>query len=55
MKRYDKNASIGTYMSIMLPYSLIFLLAWIILLGVFYFTGLPLGPGVYTFLEDRVQ
>ena len=55
MKRYDKNASIGTYMSIMLPYSLIFLLAWIILLGVFYFTGLPLGPGVSVFLEDRVQ
>jgi Putative p-aminobenzoyl-glutamate transporter len=55
MKRYDKNASIGTYMSLMLPYSLVFLLAWIILLGVFYFTGLPLGPGVSTFLEDRVQ
>lgn len=55
MKRYDKNASIGTYMSLMLPYSIVFLIAWIILLGVFYFTGLPLGPGVYTFLEDRVQ
>ena len=53
MQRYDKNASIGTYISLMLPYSIAFLVAWIILLAVFYFTGLPYGPGVYTFFEDR--
>src|SRR5699024_1524239 len=45
MKRYDKNASIGSYMALMLPYSLIFLGAWIILLAIFYFFNLPLGPG----------
>lgn len=55
MQRYDKNASIGTYMSLMIPYSITFLVAWILLLMVFYFTGLPLGPGAYTFLEDRVR
>ncbi|GAB3056514.1 AbgT family transporter [Salinicoccus sesuvii] len=54
MKRYDKNASIGTYISLMLPYSIAFLVAWILLILVFYYTGLPYGPGVYTFLEDRV-
>ncbi|MCC4722932.1 AbgT family transporter [Salinicoccus sp. RF5] len=53
MQRYDKNASIGTYISLMLPYSIAFLVAWIILLAVFYFTGLPYGPGAYTFFEDR--
>lgn len=52
MKRYDKNASIGSYMALMLPYSLIFLGAWIILLAIFYFTGLPLGPGVNIYLEQ---
>ncbi|WP_163971075.1 AbgT family transporter [Oceanobacillus halotolerans] len=47
MKRYDKNASIGTYISLMLPYSLGFLAVWIILILIFYFTGIPFGPGIY--------
>ena len=51
MKRYDKNASIGSYMALMLPYSLIFLGAWIILLAIFYFLNLPLGPGAGIYLE----
>ncbi len=46
MRRYDKNANIGTYMSLMLPYALGFLITWIILLAIFYFTGIPLGPGI---------
>lgn len=51
MQRYDKNASIGSYMALMIPYSLIFLATWIVMLMIFYFTGLPLGPGVSTYLE----
>ncbi|ASK62387.1 p-aminobenzoyl-glutamate transporter [Virgibacillus phasianinus] len=50
MKRYDKNTSIGSYISLMLPYSITFLLSWIILLLIFYFTGLPYGPGVHTYM-----
>lgn len=46
MRRYDKNASVGTYMSLMLPYALAFLITWIILLAIFYYTGIPLGPGI---------
>lgn len=53
MRRYDKNSNIGTYMSLMIPYAFSFLFAWIILLLVFYYTGLPLGPGAYTLLESR--
>lgn len=53
MQRYDKNASIGTYISLMLPYSIAFLVVWIILLAVFYFTGIPYGPGASTYLENR--
>src|SRR5699024_4334807 len=52
MRRYDKNASIGTYISLMLPYSIAFLITWIIMLAVFYYTGLPYGPGVGTHLES---
>ena len=46
MKRYDKDASIGTYISLMLPYAIAFLLTWIVLIMIFYFTGIPLGPGI---------
>ena len=44
MKRYDKNAGIGSYISLMLPYAVGFLVTWIILLLIFYFTGIPIGP-----------
>lgn len=46
MKRYDKNAGIGSYISLMLPYAVGFLVTWIILLLIFYFTGIPIGPGI---------
>lgn len=46
MKRYDKNAGIGSYISLMLPYAVGFLVTWIILLLIFYFTGMPIGPGI---------
>ncbi|PKK40058.1 Aminobenzoyl-glutamate transport protein [Clostridiaceae bacterium JG1575] len=44
-KRYDKKSGIGTIISTMLPYSLFFLLAWSLLMILWYFLGLPLGPG----------
>lgn len=50
MQRYDKKASIGTYISLMLPYSIAFLLTWIVLIIAFYFLGLPFGPGIYAHL-----
>ncbi|WP_174614515.1 AbgT family transporter [Virgibacillus ihumii] len=50
MRKYDKNTNIGSYISLMLPYSITFLLSWIVLLLIFYFTGLPYGPGVHTYM-----
>ncbi|TQS76137.1 AbgT family transporter [Ornithinibacillus gellani] len=50
MQKYDKKASIGTYISLMLPYSITFLFTWIILIIVFYFTGIPFGPGIHPHL-----
>lgn len=55
MKRYDKNTSIGSYMALMIPYSLTFLLAWIVLLFVFYFFNIPFGPGVFSMLEQSTR
>ncbi|MDS9471480.1 AbgT family transporter [Sporosarcina pasteurii] len=47
MQRYDKKASIGTYISLMLPYSIAFLITWIILIIAFYYFGIPFGPGIH--------
>ena len=45
-QRYDKKASIGTITATMIPYSLVFLVGWILLLIVWLAIGLPIGPGV---------
>jgi len=45
IQRYDKNAGLGTMVSLMLPYSILFLLGWIIFFIIWYYTGMPLGPG----------
>lgn len=50
-QKYDKNAGMGTIISTMLPYSMIFMLGWTALMILWHFLGLPLGPGagmVYT-------
>ena len=43
-QKYDKNASIGTIISTMLPYTIIFLIGWAVLLIIWITLGLPLGP-----------
>ncbi|WP_207491872.1 AbgT family transporter [Aridibaculum aurantiacum] len=45
IQRYDKKAGLGTMISLMLPYSIIFLIGWIIFFIIWYYTGLPIGPG----------
>jgi len=48
-QKYDKNAGIGTLMSTMLPYSLVFFVGWTLLMIIWILFGLPLGPdsGLY--------
>jgi aminobenzoyl-glutamate transport protein len=49
-RRYVKNSGIGTLVSLMLPYSIVFLLAWTGYLLLYWGLGLPLGPGsLYTY------
>lgn len=50
IQQYDKKAKLGTYISLMLPYSIAFFITWIIMVAIFYYTGLPYGPGVHTHL-----
>ena len=52
--RYKRNTGVGTLMAMMLPYSIAFLVGWIILFCVWVFVfGLPLGPGAETFYPAR--
>ncbi|WP_079710661.1 AbgT family transporter [Paraliobacillus ryukyuensis] len=51
-QKYDKKIGIGTFMSSLLPYSIAFAIVWIILFIVWYFFGLPLGPGEYIHLKQ---
>jgi aminobenzoyl-glutamate transport protein len=44
-EKYDKKAGIGTLISTMLPYTVVFALLWSLLLIVWVIFGLPLGPG----------
>ena len=50
VQRYDKKSGIGTLISTMLPYSMIFLIVWTLLLAMFYFLNIPLGPGAQMFV-----
>jgi aminobenzoyl-glutamate transport protein len=50
VQRYDPKAGIGTVIATMLPYSLTFLVVWMVLLVVWMLLGLPLGPGAALYL-----
>lgn len=50
MQKYDKKSGLGTLISTMLPYSIAFLVGWIILMIVWYLLGLPLGPSAPLYL-----
>lgn len=45
VQKYDPKAGIGTIIATMVPYSIAFLLIWIVLLIVWLMLGIPLGPG----------
>lgn len=45
-ERYDKNIGIGSMVSMMMPYSMVLLISWIIFMVVWIVLGLPIGPGV---------
>ena len=55
VQRYDKNAGLGTIVSLMLPYSIVFLIGWIIFFIIWYYTGLPIGPGAEIYYTAPVK
>jgi aminobenzoyl-glutamate transport protein len=52
VERYDRNAGIGTVIATMLPYSVVFMIVWVIMLVVWMLLGLPVGPGAGLYLAS---
>jgi aminobenzoyl-glutamate transport protein len=50
MQRYEPKAGIGTVIATMIPYSVVFIVIWTLLLIVWILGGLPLGPGAGMYL-----
>ncbi|HET9200537.1 MAG TPA: AbgT family transporter [Dehalococcoidia bacterium] len=44
-QRYDRNSGLGTIISLMIPYTVIVLVAWVLFFVAWYVIGIPLGPG----------
>lgn len=55
MQRYDKKSGIGTLISVMLPYSIAFLIGWSIVLFIWYTLRIPLGPDAPVLLSSILQ
>ena len=47
LQEYKKDAKLGTYYSLILPYPIVIFISWTLLLVIWYLLGLPIGPGVY--------
>ena len=45
LQRYEPKAGIGTVISVMLPYSVVFAIGWTMLFAAWLMLGLPIGPG----------
>jgi len=50
-QKYDGRAGIGTLMALMMPYSVAFFVGWTLFLVVWFYLGLPLGPGAELFYQ----
>ena len=48
-QNYDEETGIGTLISTMLPFSLVFLLSWAVFFAIWFLLKLPLGPGAGLF------
>lgn len=44
-RKYDKNMKLGTLITTLIPYTVFYAIAWILLFVIWYLLDLPLGPG----------
>ena len=53
LARYAGNSGLGTLISLMIPYSIVFFVGWTALLIAWVLLGLPVGPGAALFLPGH--
>ena len=54
-KRYDRNLGIGTLITLMLPYSMVFIFGWTVFFYLWVFVlGIPIGPGTPIYFEGAI-
>jgi aminobenzoyl-glutamate transport protein len=51
IQKYDSKAGMGTVIATMLPFTIVFFIAWTVLLVAWILLGLPLGPGAGLYYE----
>jgi aminobenzoyl-glutamate transport protein len=44
-QRYKRDAGVGTIISMMIPYTVVVLVAWLLFFVAWYLLGIPMGPG----------
>ena len=44
-QRYKKDSGLGTIIALMLPYTIVVLVVWIVFFVAWYLIGIPFGPG----------
>lgn len=49
-QKYDEDAGLGTLISMMLPYSGVFIVGWTAMMIIWYLLGFPVGPGAPLFV-----
>jgi len=56
VQKYEPKAGIGTIIAAMIPYSIAFLIGWILLFVIWLMLGLPLGPdsGLYYVMPENM-
>lgn len=52
VQQYDKKAGIGTVISTMIPYSIVFLIGWSIMMIIWILLDIPVGPGATMLLPQ---
>lgn len=53
LAKYDKKAGIGTIISTMMPYTVVFFIGWTLFFIVWYLLGLPVGPDAPIYLNQK--
>jgi aminobenzoyl-glutamate transport protein len=53
LAKYDKKAGIGTIISTMMPYTIVFFIGWVIFFIIWYLIGFPVGPDAPIYLNQK--